>query len=50
MQVDMPFFVLVNLKSTIQKKRLLDFEVFDKIIDIKVNRDKVSEFAINICK
>lgn len=48
--IDMPLICFDELKKDYPKKRLPDFEVFDKIEDLKNNKDSVLDFAIQICK
>ncbi len=47
-QVDMPFLCFGELKKDYPKKRLPDYEVFDKITDLKTNKDSVLNFAIKL--
>jgi len=48
-QVDMPFLCFGELKKDYPKKRLPDYEVYDKITDLKSNKDNVLDFAIKLC-
>lgn len=48
-QVDMPFLCFGELKKDYPKKRLPDYEVYDKITDLKNNKDNVLGFAIKLC-
>ncbi len=48
--VDMPLLCFDELKKEYPKKRLPDYEVFDKISDLKANQDNVLDFAIKMCE
>jgi len=48
-QVDMPFLCFGDYKKEYPKKRLPDYEVYDKISDLKSSKDKVLDFALKIC-
>lgn len=47
--IDMPVLCTGELKRYYPAKRLPDYEVFDKIADLKANKDTVLNFAIKIC-
>ncbi len=49
-EIDMPALCFGLLKKDYPKKRLPDFEVFDKITDLKANKDSVLDFAIRKLK
>ena len=49
-QVDMPLLCFGELKKDYPRKRLPDYEVFDKISDLKANQDNVLDFAIKMCE
>jgi Peptidase family S41 len=49
-QVDMPFLCFGEFKKEYPKKRLPDYQIFDKITDLKAGRDHVLDFAIKICQ
>lgn len=48
-EIDMPALCTGQLKKDYPKKRLPDYEVFDKITDLKNNKDNVLDFAIKLC-
>jgi len=47
--VYVPLLCSGELKKEYPKERLPDYEVFDRIIDLKLNKDKVLDFAIKKC-
>ena len=47
--IDMPVLCSGQLKRVYPKKRLPDYEVFEKIADLKANKDTVLNFAIKMC-
>jgi Peptidase family S41 len=48
--IDMPLLCAGLLKRNYPKKRLPDYEVYDKITYLKANKDNVLDFAIKMCK
>lgn len=48
-EVDMPLLCFGEFKRDYPKKRLPDYEVFDKISDLKDNKGNVLDFAIKKC-
>lgn len=47
-EIDMPALCTGALKKDYPKKKLPDYEVFDKITDLKSNKDNVLDFAIKL--
>lgn len=47
-RIDMPFLCFGELKKEYPKKRLPDFEIYDKVTDLKARKDKALEFAIKL--
>jgi hypothetical protein len=48
-EIDMPALCTGQLKKNYPKKRLPDYEVFDKLTELKANKDNVLDFAIKMC-
>ena len=48
-EIDMPALCTGVLKTAYPKKRLPDYEVFDKIVDLKSKKDTVLDFATRKC-
>lgn len=48
-EIDMPVLCTGQLKTNYPKKRLPDYEVFDKLTELKANKDYVLNFAIKMC-
>jgi hypothetical protein len=48
-EIDMPALCTGVLKTDYPKRGLPDYEVYDKIIDLKSNKDNVLDFAVKKC-